>query len=75
MRLNGEIRTRFHTNHMLFGVAKFIATMTRNITLHPGDVIWMGTDGVSPDLVSGDVVDIEITGIGHLTNTFKREEA
>lgn len=75
VRLNGEIRTRFHTNHMLFGVAKFIATMTRNITLHPGDVIWMGTDGVSPDLVSGDVVDIEITGIGHLTNTFKREEA
>ena len=50
VRLNGEVRTRFATNHMLFGVAKFIATMTRNITLHPGDVIWMGTDGVSPDL-------------------------
>jgi 2-keto-4-pentenoate hydratase/2-oxohepta-3-ene-1,7-dioic acid hydratase in catechol pathway len=75
VRLNGEIRTRFATNHMLFGVAKFIATMTRNVTLHPGDIIWMGTDGVSPDLVSGDVVDIEITGIGHLTNPFRREAA
>ncbi|MBR0669557.1 fumarylacetoacetate hydrolase family protein [Neoroseomonas soli] len=75
VRLNGEVRTRFATNHMLFGVAKFISTMTRYLTLHPGDVIWMGTDGVSPDLKSGDVVDIEITGIGHLTNPFQREEA
>lgn len=73
VRLNGEVRSRFATNHMLFGVATFIATMTRNITLHPGDVIWMGTDGVSPDLKHGDVVDIEITGIGHLTNPFIRE--
>ena len=73
VRVNGEIRTRFATNHMRVGVARFIATMTRNITLHPGDVIWMGTDGVSPNLVSGDVVDIEITGIGHLTNPFIRE--
>ena len=75
VRVNGEIRTRFATNHMLFGVARFIATMTRNITLHPGDIIWMGTDGVSPNLVSGDVVDVEITGIGHLTNPFRREDA
>ena len=75
VRLNGEVRTRFATNHMLFGVAKFIATMTRNVTLHPGDVIWMGTDGVSPDLKHGDVVDIEITGIGHLINPFIREGA
>lgn len=75
VRLNGEVRTQFPTNHMLFGVAKFISTMTRYLTLHPGDVIWMGTDGVSPDLKSGDVVDIEITGIGHLTNPFRREDA
>jgi 2-keto-4-pentenoate hydratase/2-oxohepta-3-ene-1,7-dioic acid hydratase in catechol pathway len=75
VRLNGEVRTRFATNHMLFGVAKFIATMTRYLTLHPGDVIWMGTDGVSPDLKHGDTVDIEITGIGHLTNPLIREGA
>lgn len=75
VRLNGEVRTRFATNHMLFGVATFIATMTRYLTLHPGDVIWMGTDGVSPDLRHGDVVDIEISGIGHLTNPVIREGA
>jgi 2-keto-4-pentenoate hydratase/2-oxohepta-3-ene-1,7-dioic acid hydratase in catechol pathway len=75
VRLNGEVRTRFHTNHMLFGVAKFMATMTRNVTLHPGDIIWWGTDGSSPDLKHGDVVDIEITGLGHLTNPVIREGA
>jgi 2-keto-4-pentenoate hydratase/2-oxohepta-3-ene-1,7-dioic acid hydratase in catechol pathway len=75
VRLNGEVRTRFATNAMLFGVARFIATMTRYLTLHPGDIIWMGTDGVSPDLKHGDVVDIEITGIGHLTNPVIREGA
>jgi len=53
---------------MIFGVATFISTMSRYLTLHPGDVIWMGTDGSSPDLQAGDEVEIEITGIGTLRN-------
>jgi 2-keto-4-pentenoate hydratase/2-oxohepta-3-ene-1,7-dioic acid hydratase in catechol pathway len=73
VRLNGAETLRFHTGHMLFGVAKFIATMTRYLTLHPGDVIWMGTDGSSPDLKPGDVVEIDITGIGTLRNAFVLE--
>jgi 2-keto-4-pentenoate hydratase/2-oxohepta-3-ene-1,7-dioic acid hydratase in catechol pathway len=47
--------------------------MTRYITLHPGDVIWMGTDGTSPDLQPGDVVEIDLTGIGTLRNQFVLE--
>jgi 2-keto-4-pentenoate hydratase/2-oxohepta-3-ene-1,7-dioic acid hydratase in catechol pathway len=74
VRLNGAESLRFRTNHMLFGIARFIATMTRYITLHPGDVIWMGTDGVSPDLKPGDVVEVELTGIGTLRNHFVLEE-
>ena len=42
-------------------------------TLWPGDVIWMGTDGASPDLKAGDVVEIEISGIGTLRNRFVAE--
>jgi len=38
-------------------------------------VIWMGTDGASPDLRDGDVVEIEITGIGTLRNRFVKETA
>ena len=33
-------------------------------------MIWMGTDGTSPDLQAGDVVEVEITGIGVLRNPF-----
>ena len=33
-------------------------------------MIWMGTDGTSPDLKAGDVVEVEITGIGMLRNPF-----
>jgi 2-keto-4-pentenoate hydratase/2-oxohepta-3-ene-1,7-dioic acid hydratase in catechol pathway len=68
VRVNGVEKTRFRTNAMLFGIAAFISTMSRYLTLYPGDVIWMGTDGVSPNLKAGDVVDVEITGIGILRN-------
>jgi 2-keto-4-pentenoate hydratase/2-oxohepta-3-ene-1,7-dioic acid hydratase in catechol pathway len=37
-------------------------------------VIWMGTDGASPDLRDGDVVEIDITGIGTLRNRFVAEK-
>jgi len=73
VRVNGTEMTRFRTNDMLFGVATFIAAMTRYLTLYPGDVIWMGTDGTSPDLKHGDTVEIEITGIGTLRNPVVRE--
>ena len=49
--------------------------MTKYLTLYPGDVIWMGTDGTSPDLVHGDVVEVELTGLGVLRNPFVREAA
>jgi 2-keto-4-pentenoate hydratase/2-oxohepta-3-ene-1,7-dioic acid hydratase in catechol pathway len=75
VRLNGKPTTQFHTNDMLFGVARFISAMTRYLTLYPGDVMWMGTDGVSPNLKAGDVVEVEITGIGTLRNPFVAEGA
>ncbi|MDH7796895.1 MULTISPECIES: fumarylacetoacetate hydrolase family protein [unclassified Beijerinckia] len=73
VKVNGAETTRFRTNAMLFGVARYISTITRYITLYPGDMIWMGTDGTSPNLKAGDVVDIEITGIGRLVNPFVAE--
>jgi 2-keto-4-pentenoate hydratase/2-oxohepta-3-ene-1,7-dioic acid hydratase in catechol pathway len=73
VKLNGKESTRFHTNEMLFGVDRFISTMSRYLTLYPGDIIWMGTDGHSPDLQHGDVVDVTLTGLGTLTNRFVRE--
>jgi 2-keto-4-pentenoate hydratase/2-oxohepta-3-ene-1,7-dioic acid hydratase in catechol pathway len=73
VRLNGEVRTSFRTNDMLFSIPHYIATMTRYLSLYPGDVIWMGTDGSSPNLKAGDVVEVEITGIDTLRNRFVAE--
>jgi 2-keto-4-pentenoate hydratase/2-oxohepta-3-ene-1,7-dioic acid hydratase in catechol pathway len=73
VRLNGKETTHFRTNDMLFGIATYIAAMTRYLTLYPGDVIWMGTDGTSPDLKAGDLVEVEISGIGTLRNRFVAE--
>jgi 2-keto-4-pentenoate hydratase/2-oxohepta-3-ene-1,7-dioic acid hydratase in catechol pathway len=73
IRLNGRELIQFPTNHMIFGVEKFIATMSRYLTLHPGDVIWMGTEGETADMKHGDTVEVEITGIGTLRNPVVRE--
>ena len=68
VRVNGKTQVQFKTNEMLFGVATFIASITEYITLYPGDIIWMGTEGGSPDLHAGDVVEVEISSIGTLCN-------
>jgi 2-keto-4-pentenoate hydratase/2-oxohepta-3-ene-1,7-dioic acid hydratase in catechol pathway len=74
-KVNGKETGRFRTNDMIFGIKPFIVEMTKYFTLWPGDVIWMGTDGASPDIKAGDVVEIEITGIGTLRNKFVAEAA
>ena len=73
VRVNGEETIEFPTNDMLFGVATYISAITRYITLHPGDVLWMGTEGASANMKAGDVCEIEISGIGTLRNTFQAE--
>jgi 2-keto-4-pentenoate hydratase/2-oxohepta-3-ene-1,7-dioic acid hydratase in catechol pathway len=74
VRINGRKVSEFKTNNMIFGVAPYIAAMTRYITLHPGDIIWMGTDGPTQNIKPGDVVEVEITGIGVLRNPVVAEK-
>ena len=72
VRINGETACRFATNDMIFGVAHFISRMSRYLVLHPGDVVWMGADGPTLDIKAGDVVEVEIDGIGVLRNPVVR---
>jgi len=74
-RLNGEVMQDANTGDMLFPVAETIALLTECMTLEPGDVLVMGTPaGVGharkPQvwMKDGDVVEIEIEGIGVLRN-------
>ena len=74
-RLNGHVMQSDNTRNMMFPVAETIATITAAITLEPGDMIVMGTpSGVGyarrPPVYmkAGDIVEIEIEGIGTLRN-------
>jgi 2-keto-4-pentenoate hydratase/2-oxohepta-3-ene-1,7-dioic acid hydratase in catechol pathway len=73
IRVNGEVKDRFKTDHMLFGPATFLSRMSQYLTLYPGDVVWMGTEGSPENVKHGDVIDIEITGIGTLSNPVVRD--
>jgi 2-keto-4-pentenoate hydratase/2-oxohepta-3-ene-1,7-dioic acid hydratase in catechol pathway len=67
-RLNGEIRQQASTSEMVFGVATLIEYVTVFMTLLPGDILLTGTpDGVGT-LSDGDVVEIEVEGVGALRN-------
>ena len=68
VRINGEVKIQFNTQDMIFDAATHIAQISRYSTLHPGDVIWLGSEGETPNMQPGDVVEIEISGIGTLRN-------
>ena len=72
IRVNGAERIRFKTGSMIFGPAAFISRMSQYLTLYPGDIVWMGTEGATENLKHGDICEIEITGIGTLSNPVVR---
>lgn len=74
-RLNGRAMQEANTRDMIWGVAETIALLTECLTLEPGDVIVMGTPaGVGQSrtppvwMKAGDVFEVEIDGLGTLTN-------
>ncbi len=73
IRLNGKELIQFPTNHMVFGVVDYLVSMTSVLTLFPGDVVWMGTEGATENMKHGDTVEVEITGIGTLSNPVVRD--
>ncbi len=75
--VNGELRQDGPTENMIFDIPTLIETISRGITLYPGDVIATGTPagvgmGMKPPryLKAGDVVRVEIDGLGAIENKF-----
>jgi 2-keto-4-pentenoate hydratase/2-oxohepta-3-ene-1,7-dioic acid hydratase in catechol pathway len=67
-RVNGEVRQRGHVAEMAFDIPTLIEYISGVMTLEPGDLIATGTPaGVGP-LQPGDVVEVEIPGVGILRN-------
>ncbi len=74
VRRNGEVDASFATGDMIFDPYDFIVEITKYITMHPGDVLWMGADG-NTAMDVGDTMAIEISGIGTLGNSVVGEAA
>ncbi len=67
-RVNGEVRQHGYVRDMIFSIPYLISYISHIMTLEPGDLILTGTpEGVGP-LAPGDVVEVEIPGVVHLSN-------
>jgi 5-oxopent-3-ene-1,2,5-tricarboxylate decarboxylase/2-hydroxyhepta-2,4-diene-1,7-dioate isomerase len=69
--LNGEVVQEGGADDLLFGVAYQLADLCRLITLEPGDVVLTGTPANSRPMEPGDTVEVEIDGLGRLSNTVR----
>jgi 2-keto-4-pentenoate hydratase/2-oxohepta-3-ene-1,7-dioic acid hydratase in catechol pathway len=68
-RLNGEVVQSQRTKDLVFDVATVVSYVSRYVTLEPGDVIYTGTPGTTRPIKPGDVVEVELEGVGVLRNT------
>jgi 2-keto-4-pentenoate hydratase/2-oxohepta-3-ene-1,7-dioic acid hydratase in catechol pathway len=73
VRLSGREVAAYRVGDAIFSVQTFISRMSRYLTLYPGDVLWMGTDGAPENMKHGDVIEVEIPDIGVLRNPVERE--
>lgn len=67
-RVNGEIRQSERTSDLIFDVSAIVSYISRYVTLEPGDLIFTGTPQTTRALEDGDVVEVEIEGVGVLRN-------
>ena len=76
VNVNGQQVAEYSTSKMIFSAQRYIAEISKYMTLLPGDVIWLGTDNATiPDLQHGDVCEIVQKDIGVLRNSVVRAGA
>jgi 5-oxopent-3-ene-1,2,5-tricarboxylate decarboxylase / 2-hydroxyhepta-2,4-diene-1,7-dioate isomerase len=66
--VNGEVRQDGNTDEMTWDMHYLVADIARTITLQPGDVLLSGTPAISRTVYPGDVVEVEVEGLGTLRN-------
>ena len=73
IRINGQVASEYSTAKMLFSAQRYLSEISKYMTLWPGDVLWLGTDGATvPDLEDGVLCEIVQKDIGVLANSVKR---
>jgi 2-keto-4-pentenoate hydratase/2-oxohepta-3-ene-1,7-dioic acid hydratase in catechol pathway len=67
-RVNGKVTQSERTGMLIHPIDKIISFISQAITLEPGDIIFTGTPGTTPEIRVGDTVDVTVEGIGTLSN-------
>ena len=67
-RLNGQVVQSERTSDFIFDCATFLSWVSGWVTLMPGDIVYTGTPGATRRLSPGDVVEVEVEGVGVLRN-------
>jgi len=71
-RLNGEVRQSQRTRDLIFPVDTIVSYISQFVTLFPGDVIYTGTPGNTKSMQPGDLIEVEVEGVGMLRNRVAR---
>ena len=74
LRLNGEVKQEQRTKDLLYKVAEIVSWASQHVTLEPGDLIFTGTPGVTSAMKPGDIVEVELEGVGVLRNPCVAED-
>ena len=74
-RVNGIVRQNHNTSDLLFSPARLVQLISSVLTLYPGDIISTGSPPGMGPLVDGDMVEVEIEGIGILRNAVRNKRA
>jgi 2-keto-4-pentenoate hydratase/2-oxohepta-3-ene-1,7-dioic acid hydratase in catechol pathway len=69
--LNGDLRQEYPVSDMLFSVAQLVSLISQDMSLNPGDIILCGTSVGVGSMKPGSTVEVEIAGIGKLSNRFE----
>jgi len=67
--VNGELKQEDNTDNMAWNMHYLVADIARTITLVPGDMIFSGTPAHSRPVQIGDIIEVEVDGLGRLSNT------
>jgi 2-keto-4-pentenoate hydratase/2-oxohepta-3-ene-1,7-dioic acid hydratase in catechol pathway len=74
-RVNGTERQRARATDMHFPIPELVSFLSGVMTLEPGDLIATGTPAGTAPLADGDVVEVEIPGVGVLSNPVRNSES
>ena len=71
--LNGQVKQDESTSQLIHDVASIVSHISEHVTLYPGDLIFTGTPGETSAIKAGDIVEVELEGVGVLRNQVAAE--